>query len=87
MGGFSKTTKKARKLLREAAQKAAEKLRDNPGSFKTNGMLPPYEIVCALRKYESRPDMPDALYKRHATSYIAALNKPYETEDGEVFKG
>ena len=79
--------KKARKLLREAAQKAAEKLRDNPGSFKTNGVLPPYEIVCALRKYESRPDMPDALYKRHATSYIAALNKPYETEDGEVFKG
>ncbi|MBE6369029.1 MAG: hypothetical protein E7056_02580 [Lentisphaerae bacterium] len=72
--------KKARKLLREGAKAAAEKLRREPDSFKTNLMPPPYELKCVFRKVESNPDFPAVLYQRHDKSFIGALNAPYEKE-------
>ena len=71
---------KARQLLREGARMALEKLRREPESFSMPAITAPYEIKTRLRKIEADPNAPKVLYRRHASSYIKALNAPYEKE-------
>ena len=71
---------KARALLREGAQKAMEKLCREPDSFIMPKLEAPYEIKTVLRKIEATPDAPRVIYRRHAESFIGALNAPYEKE-------
>lgn len=71
---------KSRELLREGAEKAMEKLRRAPESFIMPKLEAPYEIKTVLRKIESAPDAPKVIYRRHAESFIGALNSPYEKE-------
>ena len=67
---------KARRLLREGAKAAAEKLQHAPGSFSTTEIKPPYEIKSVLRKSEHYPEG-GVLYRRDEKSYIGAMNAPY----------
>lgn len=71
---------RARKKLREGAEKAVRKLRENPQDFHTREIKPPYVIKSVFRKSEQYPDHPQVLYQRHETSYIAALNSTHEKE-------
>ena len=71
---------KARQLLREGAQKAMEKLLREPESFRMTRIEPPYEIKNEIRRIEADPHAPRVLYRRHASSFIGALNAPYEKE-------
>ena len=70
---------KARELLYEGGKKAAEKLKRDPKSFTVVKQEPPYEIKCIFRKSERFPEGA-TLYKRHETSFIAAMNSEYTAE-------
>lgn len=67
---------RSRELLRAGAKEAAIKLKTAPDSFKTKVIAPPYEIVTKFRKSEKNPDLPSVLFRRHPTSFIAAMNAP-----------
>ena len=71
---------KSRQLLREGAKKAVEKLLREPESFRMTRIEPPYEIKNVIRRIEADPNAPRVLYRRHDSSYIGALNAPYEKE-------
>lgn len=70
----------ARKKLFEGARKAAEKLASAPESFKMTAIEPPFEIITRFRKSEKNPQLPGVLYRRHETSFIAAMNAPSTLE-------
>ena len=59
--------KRARKLIREGAIKAAEKLIRNPEAFRYPEIKPPYTRVCRFRRngdappYETRDEHPDSI--------------------------
>ena len=74
------TPARARKLLREGAQLAAEQLAACPGRFRMTQLTPPYEIITRYRKSEKNPDLPAVHYRRHPTSFIDAMNAPSTTE-------
>lgn len=71
---------KARKLLYAGAREAAIKLSRTPQAFQMTGVEPPYEIITRFRKSEKNPALPEVLYRRHDTSFIAAMNAPSTTE-------
>ena len=71
---------KVRKLLRQGALKAVQKLHDSPDSFHTCAIKPPYELKLLMRRRECDPNYPAVLYQRHATSFIATLNAEYTEE-------
>lgn len=72
--------KKVRKLLREGAMRAAQKLGNEPGSFTVCKLEPPYEIKLEMRSRECDPNYPKVLYQRAEKSFISALNAPYTEE-------
>ena len=74
------TPARARKLLREGAQLAAEQLAACPGRFRMTQLTPPYEIITRYRKSEKNPNLPAVHYRRHPTSFIDAMNAPSTTE-------
>lgn len=65
---------RSRALLREKAAEAIRKLQQTPEAFHTTQLQPPYEIITRLRKSEKQPDLPAATFRRHETSFIAAMN-------------
>ena len=74
-----KNTGRLRELLYEGGKKAVEKLKRDPKSFTVVKQEPPYEIKCIFRKSERFPEGA-TLYKRHETSFIAAMNSEYTAE-------
>lgn len=71
--------KRARKLIRDGALRAMEKLRASPESFKYPKLTPPYVRIVRLRKtggipaYETRDENPDSI--------IGLLNMPIRPPD------
>ena len=71
---------RSRELIRQGAQESLEKLIKTPEAFSLELPSPPYEIVTKFRRSEKRPDLPRVLYRRHATSFLAAMNAPSTKE-------
>ena len=71
---------KARRKLYAGAVEAAGRLKRDPKSFTVVKLDPPYEIKSIFRKCEAFPEGA-TLYKRHATSFIAAMNSEYTANE------
>ena len=71
---------RARELIRKGAEEALTKFIQSPGSFSLELPPPPYEIVTKFRKSEKNPNLPEVLYRRHETSFLAAMNAPWTKE-------
>ena len=69
-------SKKVSNRKANAAKKAAEKLKNDPESFTVVKVEPPYEIKSVFRKSEQFPEG-KTFYRRHASSFIAAMNSAY----------
>ena len=67
---------KARQKLYAGALEAAKRLKNDPESFTAVTVEPPYEIKSVFRKCEVFPEGA-TLYRRHDTSFIAAMNSPH----------
>ncbi len=70
---------KVRKLLRAGAFAAVRKLQENPKSFHHPALPPPYEVELRLRR-DARHEMPRVLRQQHPSSFIGALNAPYDPQ-------
>lgn len=68
---------RARKLIREAAVKAATLLKENPAQFKYIDINPPYTIKTIYRALNRTNGVMSEKMATHPTSYIAALNQFY----------
>lgn len=67
---------KARKIIKEAARKAVQKLKTSPEEFKYPELSPPYEFIKEFRRHEETNDPPFISVTNHPTSIIELLNIP-----------
>ena len=68
---------RARKLLRAGAEAALRKLRETPDAFGYPELAPPFEIRIRCRR-SAEHAKPYTLVRRHPSSFIGALNAPFE---------
>jgi len=66
---------RARKMIREGAEKAARKLKDEPKSFGYPKLTPPYTREARFRTMNDQP--PHEARDEHASSLIALMNMPF----------
>ena len=67
---------KARKVIKEAAKKAVNKLKTSPEKFTYPKLSPPYEIIREYRKIELNDSPAFISINNHPTSIIKLLNQP-----------
>ena len=67
--------KRARQLVREAARKAAEKLKADPSSFSYQELTPPYVRTASFRRDGDKP--PSTAREEHPDGIATLMNMPF----------
>lgn len=67
----------ARKLIREGAIAAINRLRKYPESFRYPELSPPYRMVIEFREYVERKHAPHTKINEHPDSIIGLMNMPW----------